>query len=57
MATESDLAAPGTVYQLGLPPRRLDILTSISGGDFDTAWRTRLDVDALRRAGPNSSSE
>ncbi len=26
----ADFATPGTVYQLGLPPRRIDVLTSIS---------------------------
>ncbi|MEM9462636.1 MAG: hypothetical protein AAGF11_51285 [Myxococcota bacterium] len=33
----ADFAKPGTVYQLGLPPRRIDILTSISGVTFDDA--------------------
>jgi hypothetical protein len=37
-----ELTTPGTVYQLGLPPRRIDILTSISGVDFDEAWTGRL---------------
>jgi hypothetical protein len=35
--TESDFARPGSVYQLGLPPRRIDILTSISGVSFAEA--------------------
>jgi hypothetical protein len=35
--TEDDFARPGNVYQLGLPPRRIDILTSISGVSFDEA--------------------
>ena len=37
----ADFATPGTVYQLGLPPRRIDVLTSISGVTFDEAWETR----------------
>jgi hypothetical protein len=37
-----DLARPGTIYQIGLPPRRIDILTEISGVDFDEAWTSRL---------------
>lgn len=37
--TRDDLTRPGTVYQLGLPPRRIDILTSLTGIDFDTAAR------------------
>jgi hypothetical protein len=35
--TESDFARPGTVYQMGLPPRRIDVLTEISGVSFDEA--------------------
>ena len=33
--TESDFAVEGTVYQLGLPPRRIDILTSINNITFN----------------------
>jgi hypothetical protein len=32
-----DFATPGTVYQLGLPPRRIDLLTSLSGVTFEQA--------------------
>ena len=38
---ENDFARTDTVYQIGLPPRRIDILTSISGVDFDEAWSSR----------------
>lgn len=41
----ADFATPGTVYQLGLPPRRIDVLTSISGVTFDEAWAGRIVVD------------
>lgn len=37
-----DLARPGMIYQIGLPPRRIDILTEISAVDFDEAWASRL---------------
>ncbi len=37
-----DLAKPGTVYQIGQPPRRIDIITRISGVEFDQAWRLRV---------------
>jgi hypothetical protein len=37
----SDFAAPGIVYQIGLPPRRVDILTEISGVSFEEAWESR----------------
>ena len=36
-----DFARPGLVYQIGLPPRRVDILTEISGVTFDEAWVSR----------------
>lgn len=39
-----DLAKPGVVYQVGIPPRRIDILTRIDGVDFDRAWEERMDV-------------
>lgn len=39
--TERDFASPGTVYQIGLPPRRIDLLTEISGVGFDEAWGSR----------------
>jgi hypothetical protein len=40
--TVEDFCEEGVVYQIGLPPRRIDIMTSISGVDFDTAWATRV---------------
>ena len=41
--TRRDLHRPGTVIQLGLPPRRIDLLTRITGVDFDAAWRHRVE--------------
>lgn len=38
----ADLHAADTIYQVGLPPFRIDILTSISGVDFDSAWKHRV---------------
>lgn len=38
----ADFARPGIVYQIGLPPRRIDVLTEISGLDFDEAWPSRV---------------
>jgi hypothetical protein len=37
-----DFTAEGTVYQMGVPPRRIDLLTSISGVPFREAWKGRL---------------
>jgi hypothetical protein len=39
--TVDDLITPERVVQLGRPPNRIDLLTSISGVAFDEAWRTR----------------
>jgi len=41
----SDFAHPGLVYQIGLPPRRIDVMTEISGVSFDEVWQSRLTVD------------
>jgi hypothetical protein len=40
----ADFAREGTVYQIGLPPRRIDVLTQISGLGFDEAWASRIAV-------------
>ncbi|MEO8501991.1 MAG: hypothetical protein ABI565_13820 [Vicinamibacteria bacterium] len=37
----SDFLAPDLVVQVGIPPRRIDILTGISGVTFDAAWDRR----------------
>jgi len=42
--TAEDLARADTVFQIGLPPSRIDILSSLSGVDFDDAWPRRLEV-------------
>jgi hypothetical protein len=30
------------VVQFGLPPYRIDVMTSVSGVDFETAWAERM---------------
>lgn len=42
--TVDDLSKPDTVFQIGLPPSRIDILSSISGVQFESAWPARMDV-------------
>lgn len=37
-----DLETPDLVVQLGLPPRRIDLMTSIDGVDFDSAWQEKV---------------
>ena len=41
---QKDFEAAGAVYQIGLPPKRIDILTKISGVSFDEAWASRLEA-------------
>jgi len=40
--TEADLCSPGVTFQIGLPPLRIDILTAITGVDFEEAWSSRM---------------
>jgi hypothetical protein len=40
--SEADLSQPGTVVQIGLPPRRIDVLTDITGVEFAGAWPQRV---------------
>lgn len=40
-----DLSAPDLVFQIGVAPRRIDILTSIDGVIFDDAWPNRVVVE------------
>ncbi len=44
-----DFSQTSQVVQIGLPPRRIDLLTSISGVGFGEAWseRTTQDVEGL----------
>ncbi|MDP2318681.1 MAG: hypothetical protein Q8O42_04995 [Acidobacteriota bacterium] len=52
----ADLSVPGVVYQIGVPPGRIDILTQLSGLAFNEAWPARvrapfgpLEVDVIGR--------
>jgi len=40
--TTADFAKTGTIYQIGVPPCRIDVLTSIAGVTFDEAWASRV---------------
>lgn len=42
--TVEDFLLPDRVTQLGYPPLRIDILTSIEGVDFAEAWNRRIEV-------------
>jgi hypothetical protein len=37
-----DLCAPGLIFQIGIPPIRIDVITSIEAVTFEDAWAGRL---------------
>ena len=39
--SKTDLVLPDMVFQMGVPPQRIDLLTSVTGLEFDEAWSTR----------------
>jgi hypothetical protein len=47
-----DLASPGLVLQFGVPPQRIDVMTSVSGITFDEAWPRRILVDVEGKQHP-----
>jgi len=40
--TTEDFSRPGIVYQMGLPPYRIDVLTALTGLSFADAWPDRV---------------
>jgi len=40
--TEQDLSRPGLIFQIGVEPIRIDVLTVIDGVQFDEAWLERI---------------
>ena len=41
--TPTDLASAGTIFQMGVPPIRINVITSIDGVTFDEAWPSRIE--------------
>lgn len=41
--TTDDFTTPGRIIQLGYPPGRVDLLTSVKGVRFDEAWERRVE--------------
>ena len=39
--SQEDLAKPGLIFQIGVPPVRIDIINSIEGVEFEDAWPDR----------------
>jgi hypothetical protein len=48
--TASDFEEENMILQIGLPPRRIDVLTRIDGVEFSEAWESRVvsDLGELR---------
>lgn len=40
--TPEDLSRPGLIFQIGVEPIRIDIITAIDGVEFSEAWALRL---------------
>lgn len=55
--TVEDLSRPGVVFQIGVPPCRIDILTEIDGVSFPQAWPRRVSIEVEGRNLPFLSKE
>lgn len=42
--SEADLSQPGLIFQIGVPPVRIDVITAIDGVEFEAAWPDRVEV-------------
>jgi predicted nucleotidyltransferase len=42
--TEADLATPGIIFQIGVDPIRIDVITAIDGVEFPEAWANRMRI-------------
>jgi hypothetical protein len=47
--TLQDLQTPDNIYQVGVAPHRIDLLTSITGVEFEDAWinRTQTQINGI----------
>lgn len=51
--SSDDLHRPDSVIQVGLPPYRIDLMTTLSGiADFESAWIGRVEHAFAGRAAP-----
>ena len=50
--TATELARPGLIFQIGVPPNRIDVLTAIDGVDFAEAWAAREQTTYADQAVP-----
>jgi hypothetical protein len=40
--SQGDLSEPGLIFQIGVPPVRIDVITAIDGVQFADAWSGRV---------------
>jgi hypothetical protein len=40
-----DLTSPGMVFQMGLPPNRIDIINKVDGLEFEDVWASRTFIE------------
>jgi hypothetical protein len=50
--TAHDLARPDLIFQIGVPPNRIDVVTGIDGVDFAEAWPARVSTSYGDQAVP-----
>lgn len=43
--TPRDFETEGTIYQIGVPPYRIDIITSVTGLEFASAYKAAIRID------------
>ena len=43
--TVQDFSRPGVIFQMGLPPLRIDVLTALTGLTFNEAWPDRIQAN------------
>lgn len=39
-----DLSAPGVIFQIGIEPNRIDLITEVEGLQFEQAWQHRVET-------------
>lgn len=50
--TVDDLCHPGLIFQIGVEPIRIDIITAIDGVRFEDAWPNRLEATFADQSAP-----
>jgi hypothetical protein len=55
--TKDNFLDEGTVVQLGQPPIRIDLLTTVDGVAFDDCWERRIEASIAGQAVPFLSAE